>query len=301
MTHPIYFASGSNQPVEIAGFASIGHPVGVSAAHLSRRAESALCALRGSAVPVFVDSGAFSEVRFRDDGPPVVVRPMTDARWREVMALYVRLAEALGSQLYVVAPDCIGNQRETLSRLRRYRAQLRRVRQLGAHIIVPIQRGPARQAAFDRQCAQAIGFGDYVRGIPSKKKATSLAELEAFVDEARPARVHLLGMGVTNKQFAAFSHAATRYGATLSCDSNLLKASVGRTNGRANHPAERLRGRRVYTRAQDEARALLESGVVRRDIDPRQLAIPLAFASVPREADRWALIDTALRGAEVAA
>jgi hypothetical protein len=289
----LYFASGSNQPVEIEGFARIGHAVGVSAAHLSPNGEAALHALAGRGVPVFVDSGAFSEVRFCDDGPPIVVKPMGLDAWRDVMALYERLGRTLGSQLHVVAPDRIGDQDATLSRLKRHRSELARLRALGVNIIVPIQRGPMRQAAFDRRCAHAIGFSDYVRGIPSKKKATSIEELEEFMSVARPARVHLLGMGLTNRQFPAFAAAATRYGATLTCDSNLLKASVGRNNGRGNHPAERFRGRRVYTRAQDLARDIIAAGLS-EITEPRELAIPLAFAPIRNEADRWAIIERTL-------
>lgn len=290
----MYFASGSNSPSEIRGFAAIGHPVGVSAAHLSPAGEQALHELAGRGIAVFVDSGAFSEVVFKADGPPEVVRPMTEATWASVMGLYRRLAASLGSALYVVAPDRIGDQSESLRRLRRWRATLVELRQLGANIIVPIQRGLEPQAAFDAKCEQALGFDDYVRGIPSKKKATSLGELQAFVKARRPQRVHLLGMGITNRQYEAFAAAARKYGAELTCDSNLLKASVGRTNGRDNHPAERLGGRRVYTRAQDIARDCIERGVVTFDGDHRELAIALAFGGVPEGADRWALIASRL-------
>jgi hypothetical protein len=296
----MYFASGSNSPSEIRGFAAIGHPVGVSAAHLSPAGEQALHELAGRGIAVFVDSGAFSEVVFKADGPPVVVRPMTDATWASVMGLYRRLAASLGSALYVVAPDRIGDQGESLRRLRRWRSTLVELRQLGANIIVPIQRGDEPQARFDERVEGALGFDDYIRGIPSKKKATSLAELKAFVEARRPARVHLLGMGLTNRQFEAFATAARRYGAALTCDSNLLKASVGRTNGRANHPDERLGGRRVYTRAQDLAREVLAEGLA-FDGDHRELAVGFAFAAVPPDADRWALIERQLGARRVAA
>lgn len=295
----MYFASGSNSPSEIRGFAAIGHPVGVSAAHLSPAGEAALHELAGSGVDVFVDSGAFSEVCFPPDGPPQVVRPMTQATWAEVMGLYTRLARTLGSALYVVAPDRIGDQGESLRRLKRWRSELATIRQLGANVIVPIQRGLEPQARFDERVELVLGFGDYVRGIPSKKKATSLPELQAFVEARRPERVHLLGMGVTNRLFAAFRAAATRYGAALTCDSNLLKASVGRSNGRANHPAEKLGGRRVYTRAQDIARRAVTRGLVTFEGDVRQLAIAFAFGYV--HGDRWALIEQRLGATSEAA
>lgn len=302
----LYFASGSNQPVEIAGFARIGQPVGVSAAHLGAPGEAALRELAGSGKAVFIDSGAFSEADFPDDGPPVIVRPMSAAKWRHVMGLYLRVGRSLGSQLYVVAPDCVGDQAETLRRLRRYAPVMRELRELGVHIIVPVQRGAERQAAFDRRCAAALGFDDYVRGVPCKKKATDLAQLQAFIDEARPARVHLLGMGIRNKQFASFAAAATAHGAELSCDSNLIKGSVGWHNGRDNHPAEDGpsapggKGPRVYTRAQELAHAIIDAGLT-SITDARELAIPLAFAAIPDEATRWALIEAKLERRRAAA
>ncbi len=290
----LYFASGSNQPVEISGFARIGHAVGVSAAHLAEAGEAALHALAGSGVPVFLDSGAFSEADFPDDGPPIIVRPMTREQWLHVVALGTRLARSLGSQLHVVAPDCIGDQDETLRRLKRYAGAYRQIRELGAHVIVPIQRGGRPQADFDRACADVLGFDDFVRGIPLKKKATSLSDLKRYVAAVRPARIHMLGMGPRNRSFDRFAAAATKYGATLSCDSCLITSSVGRRNGRKNHPAERFGGRRVYTKAQDLAREIIAAGL--SDItEPRELAIPLAFAPIADEAARWALTMADLR------
>lgn len=289
-----YFASGSNAPVEIQGFARIGHPVGVSCAHLKPAGEQALHQLPPG-LPTFVDSGAFSEADFPEDGPPVIVRPMTRAQWDHVMGVYERLARSRGSSLYVVAPDCVGDQAETLRRLRRYAPVMRRVRKLGTNIIVPVQRGVVRQAEFDRQCAAVLGFDDYIRGVPSKKKATSFAQYAAFLREARPKRVHLLGMGIRNRSFPRFAAVAAEVGAELFCDSCLIKGSVGKTNGRINHPAERKGGPRIYTRAQQLAQAMIAAGLshVR---DPRELAIPLAFACIDDEARRWATIQRALAG-----
>lgn len=165
---PLYFASGSNRPADIRGFAAIGHAIGVAAHEVTANAEKELLALRGTGVQVFVDSGAFSEVEFGAAGVSVVA-PIDHAAWTERLALYRRLAVALGPQVHVVAPDRIGDQEETLRRLSRYAPELRELRALGANVLVPIQKGTKAQAAFVRDVEEAIGFS--IRNFRTKKNA----------------------------------------------------------------------------------------------------------------------------------
>lgn len=291
---PLYFASGSNRTPEIAGLDRLGHAIGVAAPEVAnKKAEAALFATKRSAI--FIDSGAFSEADFPKNAPPVIVRPMTAAQWAAVLGLYLRAAKALGARVWLVAPDCVGDQAETLRRLARYAGAIRQCRELGANVIVPVQKGAMTQAAFDLECSRVLGFSDYVRGIPAKKKATTLEELAAFVAEARPARVHLLGMGLRNDNFADFAAAATAFGAVLTCDSNMIKGSAGKSNGRDNHAAEdgpnsaNGQGPRVYTRAQQIAREIIAEGLT-EITEARELGIVLAFAPVADEARRWEII-----------
>lgn len=299
-TTQTYFASGSNKPAEIRGFARIGHPVGVAFPSLSRPAIAELLKLRN--IPLFVDSGAFSEVEFTAAGP-VVVKPITAADWTRILSLYLRLAKALGGMLYVVAPDMVGFQAETLERLARYAPALRQIRELGANILVPIQKGELSQADFDAKVAAVLGFDDYVRAMPCNKSATTAAELDAFVEARRPARVHLLGLGVRNRAFDRYAAAATKHGAELFCDSCLITGSVGRSNGRANMPSEVKGGRRVYTIAKELAELVIAEGLS-SIANPRELGIVLAFARIEDEAARWAMVEAQLaarRASRVAA
>ncbi len=119
VTPAAYFLSGSNRPGEIASLGKVGADIGVAAPEISEAAESELHALAGSDVLVFVDSGAFSEVRFGPGGVEVV-KPISDEDWAARLALYKRLATSLGSSLYCVAPDMIGSQSVTLARLGRF-------------------------------------------------------------------------------------------------------------------------------------------------------------------------------------
>jgi hypothetical protein len=113
---PLYFASGSSRPADIRGFAAIGHAVGVSAPEVSPNAERELARLAGTGLAVFVDSGAFSEVEFSAEGVRVV-RPIDHAAWTARLALYGRLAAALGSQVHLVGgPAAFATTTRTVAR-----------------------------------------------------------------------------------------------------------------------------------------------------------------------------------------
>lgn len=258
----IYFASGSNRPGHIRGFSYVKQALGVAAPHVKANSEDELLALAGMDLPVFVDSGAFSEVEFDENGPKVV-KPIDEAQWQEILDLYNRLGLGLGSQLYVVAPDMVGFQKETLERLARWKTELLALRSLGVHIIVVAQGGPAMsQADFDAEAEKVLGFGDYIRGLPCKKNATSTEGIRDFVRARKPAQLHLLGLGIRNKRApeAARVVAEESPQTALSYDSCLINESMGKTNGRSNHPAETLHGPRVLEQAKNLARALVEQG-----------------------------------------
>ena len=249
MKTPTYFASGSNRSSDIRGFASVGHPIGVAVPELSPKAIEELEATAGS-IPVFVDSGAFSEVRFGANGPEVV-KPITDAAWETIIRLYFRLGHALGSSLFVVAPDCVGFQGETLRRLANHAAALRGLRAMGVNVLVPIQKGAMSQADFDAEVTAVLGFSDYVRALPCKKGATTLEELAAFVATVKPARLHLLGMGLKNTNMARALELVAELSpeTELSCDSNWITANVGRG-----------RSPRLLTRCRDWAASIIAAG-----------------------------------------
>lgn len=240
----VAFWSGSNHAGEIAGLALAGEHVGVTAPDLTEDAIRALEQLAGTATRVFLDSGAFNEVEFGAQGPQVV-RPISDAEWRRRLALYVRLARALGAQLFAVAPDQIGNQDATLARLAQFRAEVDAVRALGANILVPLQGGARPLAEFDAAVCEVLGCADFVRAVPMKKGATSIDAIAALL-AARPiARLHLLGLGAQSPKWDETERAirAAAPAIELYADSCRLKALVGRGSGV-----------RELTRLQDEIR-----------------------------------------------
>lgn len=271
VTPTAYFASGSNEAPEIRGLSFAGADIGVAVPHVRAEAEAELCALAGTDVLVFVDSGAFSEVEFGPEGPKVV-RPMEDKDWQRVLGLYRRLADALGEQVWVVAPDRVGCQMTSLERLERYRDDVRELHFLyGARVLVPVQKGELSQVEFAAAVDDILGFRDWVPALPCKKAATSAPEVAAFVKARKPEHVHLLGLGITNKGLGDY---LAPFGelTTVSLDACWITGNAGRKNGRANHPHEEKGGARVFTKAKDTARAVIaERGV--KDVAVGELAV----------------------------
>lgn len=219
------FASGANQLSEIRGFARLGIPVAVAANHLREAAIAELIAIRQ---PVLVDSGAFSEIVFDANGPRVVAE-ITDEEWRRRLAVYLRLANALGNKAMLVVPDQVGNQQETLKRLARHKRKLGALAATGAALLLPLQVGKMSHTEFYAAAKNAAGV-PLVPAMPMRKAATSVAALVDFICEQRPTHIHLLGMGIESRRAEKVIE-TIRYFApdiSISMDSNRLRATTGR-------------------------------------------------------------------------
>lgn len=238
MSDPLYFASGSSMLPDIQGFLEIGHPLGVAIPHVTEEGMVALCQAQ---VPVFVDSGAFSEVKFTREGPTITA-PISREDWASRLDKYTRLAESLGPLAYLVAPDCVGFQDITLLRLRRHGARVRKLLDLGAQVLVPLQQGRLTTLEFYREVLRVLRCFDpppnLVPAFPMKKGATPLSEVEDFLTHVKPVRVHMLGLGVRNKLVRPLSEMLKRVApeVQVSFDSCLIRSSVGKTNGPGGGP-----------------------------------------------------------------
>ena len=133
----LVFASGVNEAREIRGFSLARIPIGFSAGHVR---EEAIAELKRSELPLFADSGAFSEVAITPDGLSIL-HPISDSGWISRLALYQSLAERHGRKLSVVVPDRVGDQQYTLGLLVRYRVKLQQLAGTKAHLLIPIQKG----------------------------------------------------------------------------------------------------------------------------------------------------------------
>jgi len=218
------FASGANEAREIRGFGLAGVSIGVA---VSLIREEAIRELLNSSGRVFADSGAFSEVEFRPSGMSVVA-PITDTEWKRRLFIYKRLAESMGSNVSVVAPDRVADQHTTLARLSCYRAEMAEIAALGAEVLIPVQNGDLSPVEFYRKAVVTAGL-DLVPAMPMKKAASSYADVLAFVQAVRPRRLHLLGMGFelqkARKLVSMLQSVAPEL--EISMDSNRLRAVTG--------------------------------------------------------------------------
>lgn len=236
----VFFASGSNHSGEIRALSLVpGANVGVVAEYVDRKHEAAYEELERfveTGRKVFVDSGAFAEVEF-PCGVPTIVKPLGDAHWQRVFQVYRDVALTHGENAYVVAPDCVAHQERSLERLSQYAAQMRDIYDLCATVLVPLQKGALSLTEYQTKAAAILGF-EFTPSIPMKKDATKPAELLAFVAEARPASIHLLGLGVDTLKAQRLFKAIREIvpACRISCDACLLMRWVGKFNGPGGGP-----------------------------------------------------------------
>lgn len=228
----VYFASGSNAVGEILGLHDMGVDVGVAVPELGEDALYALLGLAGTGRRVFVDSGAFSEVRFGPKGP-TWPHPITDDEWERRLEVYLQLAERLGDQVYLVAPDRVADQHGTFVRQATWAPTIWELRRWDANVLVPLQKGELTLAEAQRVSADVLGFDEFIPAIPMKKDATKLDELIEYLREAQPERVHLLGLGAKAKKLEAVLGAVTQAspGTQVFLDAVLIRSMVGRKEG----------------------------------------------------------------------
>ncbi len=220
----LVFASGVNEAREIRGFSLARIPIGFSAGHV--RGE-AIAELQRSELPLFADSGAFSEVALTAAGL-VVVHPISHQGWSKRLSLYQLLAERHGSNLSVVVPDRVADQKHTLVLLARYRRQLESLAETGARLLIPVQAGALTPEIFFQLALDVAGV-TMSPALPMKKAGMSHGKVLAFLQEVRPAHVHLLGMGFERERAKRLVRLllSSFEALTVSLDSNRLRAVAG--------------------------------------------------------------------------
>jgi hypothetical protein len=249
-----HFASGVNNPGEVRGLALSGRHFGLTATEIRPGLLEEVQLIAGGPTEIFVDSGAFSEVKFNPSRVGLeIVKPITDEAWQERFELYWLIAGWFRRRARLVAPDCVGNQELTLERLERWSAHVAACAALRAQIIVPVQKGELPMSEMFRWACQILGLRrPPIAGVPLKKDATSLPDLAELVDSMPwfDCRIHLLGLGPESKRYRAVIECikSRRPNAEITSDSVTVRRLVGRTNGKGGGP-------RALTRYQDEAKA----------------------------------------------
>lgn len=234
----IAFRSGMSADGDFRGAEAAGSAIGVVATELTSKliflAAPRVLAAGGA---LFVDSGAFSEVKTGEEPD-----------FNAVLVVYSAICGSVKreedrARLFVVAPDKVGDQLETLARLARYRARVCKLIEEGCSVIVPIQRGALAAAVMLDRVAEVLGTRDFVAGIPANKDALSIADCATL----RHDRFHILGRVQVNADQAARIHALTFHnpGAVLTADANWLRGRLDEVS--------RLAGRMSRARAVETA------------------------------------------------
>ena len=121
--------------------------------------------------------------------------------------------------------DRVGDQQETLRRLALYRPELAEIASLDAQILIPLQVGALSHEAFYAAALEAARV-HMVPAFTMKKAATTIDDARIFLRAVSPSRIHLLGMGSTNRQVADFLEMVrqTSPATDVTMDSNRLRA-----------------------------------------------------------------------------
>lgn len=227
------YASGTNRLADIRGAVLAGVPIGVD---ISKLSPAAIKEIVRSSVPVFLDSGAFGEVAVAD-GKLCVVAPISIREWKRRLAKYLTVAGAFRrsathrsiARVTAVAPDQVGSQEVTLERLCIFRSEILALHATGADILVPVQVGRLGPVEFFERARNLLGI-DIVPGMPMRKSATTPAAVLQFALTTQPRRLHLLGMGITNKTAEPLIRLLQGKQPRLhiSLDSNRIRAAVGK-------------------------------------------------------------------------
>jgi hypothetical protein len=145
---------------------------------------------------IFVDSGAFTA--FTKD---------QEMDWSKVLTGYMELVgeAANPSNLFLVAPDVIGNAAATMDLQTTYLDKLVFLARKGANLIVPIQKGGHLEDAR-RHFEMLYSFlgSKLIVGIPSNKMAWTAQDARDIVSMLKPSRVHLLGIGPGSTRFPEY-------------------------------------------------------------------------------------------------
>lgn len=214
------FRSGMSRVADFHGAAKAGVSVGVVAGEMPFI--MALIGLpkyiaKGGAA--FIDSGAFSEVT---SGVPPDFKRVLETY--ETVATSAEMMNADLTRLYVVAPDKVGDQQESLARLRYYRYNVLDLIDMGCRVIVPIQSGEMPVAQMLAEVISILGTDDFVAGIPSNKSAMRIEDCETL----RHHSFHVLGRVQESEEQVARLRAleSNNPGSQITADANWLRSRL---------------------------------------------------------------------------
>lgn len=165
---------------------------------------------------VFIDSGAFTAFKTGEQ-----------VDFDEVLRCYEFVAEMAddGARgLYVVSPDAVGDQQETLRLIALYRTRLLALIDTGCNLVMPIQRGAIPANDMLQAVKTILGTSQFVAGIPSNAEAMSVEECATIAHHA----FHILGRVQMNDEQVARIAALRQLQphAEITADANWMRSRI---------------------------------------------------------------------------
>lgn len=229
------FWSAVDYPGEMEALLEARMPFGVAVKRMSSGTFQRLLTLlrtHRARVPIFVDSGAYSES---------LDKPFTDADWSRALDRYVEIAKVAGPRAFFVAPDEIGSFEGTERRLASTGGRLKELIDLGSHVLIAVQPGPGSLEEREGRLLRAsglIGIDNVHPALPWTRKVPvkpTMRELATFLAHRKPSYVNFLGLGEKNRDWdwdnLAKIVAKASPGTVMSGDSNRFGAMRGYGEG----------------------------------------------------------------------
>jgi len=210
-TEMVRFASGMSGLSDLSNgsFARAGHHnygVGVDIGLLSKNAIDQIAnAVINWKVPVFVDSGAFSNFKQIIQGKEV--KPLD---FDKILEKYDAITQAISDaneaeeQDYprpiFVMPDVVGDQKASLDLIKKHRNWIQvEINGQLSQPLIPLQKGALTLSQAYDQIVDDLGTNNFIVGIPSNEEAVSKDDLAKFLLESKPQEIHFLGAAADSK------------------------------------------------------------------------------------------------------
>ena len=205
------YRSGASSKADAIGIVNAGVPLGITVMDSSSNVLDIAAEYASRGGNVFVDSGAFR-----------LVRTGGTIDYAAVISRYRYLMERTQqpSNLLLVAPDVVGDQKQSIEMLSNWLVPVRQLIDSGAKVMVPLQKGAIQLEIYWRKVSASLDR-EFVVGLPSNAAAIPENEVISFLKAVRPAAVHFLGCRANSllhkAQFASPSSSITSDAATIRC------------------------------------------------------------------------------------
>ncbi len=177
--------------------------IGVDVGELSKNGIETLAnAIVNQGAAAFIDSGAFGA--FRRGLKSGAVTPLDfDALLDKYNSILDAISAANPAEMkpgadypvpLMVMPDIVGDQAGSIELVRQYKRWIST--EASGNLmrpIVPIQVGELTMAEAYAQVVEILGTDNFIVGVPSNERAVSNDEFTAFLRDAKPKAVHILG------------------------------------------------------------------------------------------------------------